>query len=59
MPEGDTVFHTAQVLQTALAGRQLTGVDFRVPRLATADLTGWTGRSQGVSASHEIIMGLY
>jgi endonuclease VIII len=42
VPEGDTVFNTAQVLHTALAGRQLTGADFRVPRLATADLTGWT-----------------
>jgi endonuclease-8 len=42
MPEGDTVFNTAQALDEALAGKRLTGSDFRVPRLATADLNGWT-----------------
>ncbi|WP_341719642.1 zinc finger domain-containing protein [Micromonospora sp. FIMYZ51] len=41
MPEGDTVWNTARVLDRALAGAQLTGSDFRVPRLATTDLTGW------------------
>ncbi|MFV2016962.1 DNA-formamidopyrimidine glycosylase family protein [Micromonospora sp. LOL_023] len=41
MPEGDTVWNTAQVLRAALAGRRLTGSDFRVPRLATVELTGW------------------
>ncbi|MDG4829704.1 DNA-formamidopyrimidine glycosylase family protein [Solwaraspora sp. WMMD1047] len=40
MPEGDTVWNTARVLHRALAGRRLTGSDFRVPQLATADLTG-------------------
>ncbi|MGW7517137.1 Fpg/Nei family DNA glycosylase [Streptomyces sp. NPDC054796] len=40
MPEGDTVWHTAHRLHEALAGRVLTRTDFRVPRLATADLTG-------------------
>lgn len=40
MPEGDTVWHTAQQLQEALADRTLTRTDFRVPRLATADLSG-------------------
>lgn len=42
MPEGDTVFHTARLLHDALAGQVLTGSDFRVPRLATVDLTGAT-----------------
>src|SRR5436190_8128648 len=42
MPEGDTVWNTAQALHRALAGQRLTASDFRVPRLATADLTGWT-----------------
>nr|MDT0657088.1 DNA-formamidopyrimidine glycosylase family protein [Micromonospora sp. DSM 115978] len=42
MPEGDTVWNTARVLHRALAGRRLTGSDFRVPRLATTDLTGAT-----------------
>lgn len=41
MPEGDTVWKTARVLHAALADRDLTGSDFRVPRLATVDLAGW------------------
>jgi endonuclease VIII len=40
MPEGDTVFHTADTLRQALVGRTLTRCDVRVPRFATADLTG-------------------
>jgi endonuclease VIII len=38
--EGDTVFATAARMQEALAGRVLTRTDLRVPRFATADLTG-------------------
>ena len=34
------VWYTARRLHEALAGRTLTRTDFRVPRLATADLTG-------------------
>ncbi|MGW2202949.1 Fpg/Nei family DNA glycosylase [Streptomyces sp. NPDC001774] len=40
MPEGDTVWRTAHRLHAALAGRVLTRSDLRVPRFATADLTG-------------------
>ena len=40
MPEGDTVFHTAETLRQALVGRTLTRCDVRVPRFATTDLTG-------------------
>jgi endonuclease VIII len=40
MPEGDVVWSTARRLHKALARRTLTRSDFRVPRLATADLTG-------------------
>ncbi|MFI8933651.1 DNA-formamidopyrimidine glycosylase family protein [Streptomyces sp. NPDC053474] len=40
MPEGDTVHQTARRLHRALAGRTLTRSDLRVPKLATADLTG-------------------
>ncbi|MFE0046073.1 DNA-formamidopyrimidine glycosylase family protein [Streptomyces albireticuli] len=40
MPEGDTVWRTAQRLHGALAGEPLTRSDLRVPRLATVDLTG-------------------
>lgn len=42
MPEGDTVYKTAQVQHAALAGRVLTGFELRVPKFATADLTGET-----------------
>ena len=40
MPEGDTVWLAAQRLRDALAGRELTESDFRVPALATVDLAG-------------------
>src|SRR6201994_1698121 len=40
MPEGDTVWHTATILRAALAGKQLTRCDIRVPKFATIDLTG-------------------
>lgn len=40
MPEGDTVWYAARRLHEALAGRVLTRSDFRVPRFATADLSG-------------------
>lgn len=42
MPEGDVVWLTARRLHEALAGRPLTRAQFRVPRLATADLRGRT-----------------
>ena len=42
MPEGDTVFRTARRLHEALAGREVTRFDIRVPSYATADLTGET-----------------
>jgi endonuclease-8 len=41
VPEGDTVWNTAQVLRRGLVGARLTATDFRVPRLATTDLAGW------------------
>lgn len=40
MPEGDVVWRTAQRLHEALAGSTLTTNDFRVPQLASTDLTG-------------------
>lgn len=40
MPEGDTVFHTAAVLDAALTGKTLTRCDIRVPRYAGVDLSG-------------------
>jgi endonuclease-8 len=40
VPEGDTVWRTARSLDRALSGQVLTGTDFRVPDLATVDLSG-------------------
>jgi endonuclease-8 len=40
MPEGDTVYLTAATLRRALAGRRLTRLELRVPRLALAEADG-------------------
>lgn len=40
MPEGDTVWRTADRLNRALAGHLVTRCDLRFPSLATVDLTG-------------------
>lgn len=40
MPEGDTVFRTADKLRKALEGKVLTRCDVRVPRYAAVDLSG-------------------
>ena len=40
MPEGDTVWRTARLLDRALGGHPLSMTDFRVPALATVDLSG-------------------
>ncbi|PZF86479.1 Fpg/Nei family DNA glycosylase [Jiangella anatolica] len=42
MPEGDTVWLATRRLHDALAGDLLVRTDFRVPRLATTDLSGRT-----------------
>ncbi|WP_300682915.1 DNA-formamidopyrimidine glycosylase family protein [Nocardioides sp.] len=42
MPEGDTVFQTARLLERSLSGQRLTRSDLRVPQHATADLAGQT-----------------
>ncbi|SCF31282.1 endonuclease-8 [Micromonospora viridifaciens] len=55
MPEGDTVWNTARVLQRALAGARLTGSDFRVPQLAAADLSGWTVRGSASRGKHLLL----
>ena len=41
MPEGDTVWNTARVLERGLVGKTLVRGEFRVPRLAGADVGGW------------------
>ena len=40
MPEGDTAWRTARNLDRALTGRRLLATDFRVPSIATVDLSG-------------------
>jgi endonuclease-8 len=55
MPEGDTVWNTARVLEKALVGDVLTGSDFRVPQLAATDLTGWTVASSGSRGKHLLL----
>ncbi|MGP3535924.1 DNA-formamidopyrimidine glycosylase family protein [Microbacterium sp. RD1] len=42
MPEGDTVYRTAERLRGALEGQEVTRFDIRVPRSAAADLRGET-----------------
>lgn len=42
MPEGDTVWRACKRLDQALGGQELTRTDFRVPTLATTDLSGRT-----------------
>ena len=42
MPEGDTVWRAARLLDRSLSGDVLTVTDFRVPAYATWDLAGAT-----------------
>lgn len=55
MPEGDTVFRTARRLDEALAGRTVARFDLRVPRAATADLTGRTIRGCAARGKHLLL----
>jgi formamidopyrimidine-DNA glycosylase len=55
VPEGDVVWLTARRLHEALAGRVLTRCDVRVPRFATADLTGHTVTGAAARGKHLLI----
>jgi endonuclease-8 len=55
MPEGDTVWNTAQALHQALAGKQLTRSDFRLPQLAATDLAGWTVLESASRGKHLLL----
>ena len=55
MPEGDTVWLHAKRLDEALTGSTLTGSDFRLPQLATTDLTGSTVREVVSRGKHLLI----
>jgi endonuclease-8 len=55
MAEGDTVHATADRLHEALAGHELTATDFRVPRHATADLSGQPVREVLARGKHLLL----
>jgi formamidopyrimidine-DNA glycosylase len=55
MPEGDTVWLAGRRLDDALAGDVLTRTDFRVPQLATTDLTGATVSEVASLGKHLLI----
>jgi endonuclease VIII len=55
VPEGDTVWNTARVLERAMAGRTLTASDFRVPQLATLDLAGWRIAASACRGKHLLL----
>jgi endonuclease-8 len=55
MAEGDTVFATASRMHEALAGRMLVRTDLRVPRFATADLSGQVVREVAPRGKHLLI----
>lgn len=52
MPEGDTVWRTARTLDRALTGKTLVSTDFRVPTLATVDLSGLTVEATVARGKH-------
>jgi endonuclease-8 len=55
MPEGDTVWNTARVLDSALAEATIRHSDFRVPALATVDLSGFTVLGCGSRGKHLLL----
>ncbi|CAA9261752.1 MAG: Endonuclease VIII [uncultured Arthrobacter sp.] len=57
MPEGDTVWRAARDLHAALAGKELTRCDIRVPRFATVDFTGDTVEEVVSRGKHLLIRG--
>ncbi|TAK69405.1 MAG: Fpg/Nei family DNA glycosylase [Actinomycetota bacterium] len=55
MPEGDTVWLTAHRMHAALAGEVLQHTDFRVPALATTDLSGRAVRAVVARGKHLLL----
>ena len=54
VPEGDTVWRACQRLNEVFAGRVLTRSEFRVPALATTDLTGVRVREVVSRGKHQL-----
>jgi len=55
MPEGDTVWNTARVLDRALAGSVIRHSDMRVPSLATVDVATWRVRGCASRGKHLLL----
>ncbi len=55
MPEGDTVWNTARMLDRALAGSVIRHSDLRVPALATVDLAQWRVRQCASRGKHLLL----
>ena len=55
MPEGDTVWRTAHLLDRALRGGVITRFELRVPQAATADLTGETVLASEARGKHLLL----
>jgi endonuclease-8 len=55
VPEGDTVWNTAQILGRSLTGQRVRRSDFRVPRLAGADVSGWTVVASASRGKHLLL----
>ncbi|HEY7225545.1 MAG TPA: DNA-formamidopyrimidine glycosylase family protein [Micromonosporaceae bacterium] len=55
MPEGDTVWNTARMLDRALRGFLIRHSDLRVPALATVDLAGWRVLGCGSRGKHLLL----
>jgi endonuclease-8 len=55
MPEGDTVWLAARRMNAAFAGKVLRRSDFRVPSLATLDLSGRTVTEFGCRGKHMLL----
>ena len=55
MPEGDTVWNTARVLDRALADSVIRHSDLRVPALATVDLSRWRVRGCACRGKHLLL----
>lgn len=55
MPEGDTVWRAARMLERTVVGHRLVRSDFRVPQLATVDLSGALVASSASRGKHLLL----
>jgi endonuclease-8 len=55
VPEGDTVWNTARVLERGIVGQVLSGGEFRVPRLAAARVAGWRVEESASRGKHLLL----